>query len=306
MVQFRRLDPLANVGPYQRLTKSPVKSFTLTEAQYDRIKERRSELIVTAGEAAVIGFPNRDYLEVHYAFPEVEAFRDHFASMFERMASASSREEAPRGLVLSFRDRPNRSLANTVFWSLALDEGAQWVEMNWVAVPEQPEPGEEVGEGHSVRPGTQDDRESIASMEAEASGQPQLTAGGLEGLYENSRWLHLVSDASGAPVAFAALRTEPGGWGVLDQMAMRPSVASELREPLLNWTVAWLRNNGGRRLRRRVYMTDTEDLALLRKLGFTPGETGLDYTRPVDASEVRSKIDERQAHGTLIKFGDWR
>ena len=51
MVQLRRLDPLANKGPYQRLLKTAVKSFTLSEAQYNRVKERRPELIVTEGEA---------------------------------------------------------------------------------------------------------------------------------------------------------------------------------------------------------------------------------------------------------------
>jgi hypothetical protein len=55
-----------------------------------------------------------------------------------------------------------------------------------------------------------------------------------------------------------------------------------------------------------VDLDQAADLASLRALGFTPGETGIDYTRAVDPAEVRAKIDERQAHGTLIRYGDWR
>jgi hypothetical protein len=80
-----------------------------------------------------------------------------------------------------------------------------------------------------------------------------------------------------------------------------------LLTPLLKWSVAWLRNHQGRRVRRKVYIDDTAQLNALKDLGFTPGETGLDYTRSsVDAAEVRAAIEERQSHGTMIKFGDWR
>jgi hypothetical protein len=305
MVQFRRLDPLANAGPYQRLIKSPVKSFSLSEAQYNRLQEQRPQFLVREGDGAVLAFPYRDYIEIHYAFPDVESFRDHFTELFNRCLGAVTREDGPRGVVLSFRDRPNRSLANTLFWSLALEEGEQWVEMNWIAVPEQPEPGDVISEGTRVREAGEADRSAIARLDGEAAGQPPLSDSAVDGLFENSRSLHVVEGASG-PLAYVALRGEPGGWGVIDHVALKPDAAAALREPLMRWTVAWLRNHGGRRIRRRVYTRDAEDLALLRNLGFTAGETGVDYTRPTDASEVRSKIDERQAHGTLIKFGDWR
>src|SRR5688500_15148728 len=104
MVQFRRLDPLANAGPYQRLMKSPVKSFTLTEAQYEKVSSQRPDLLVTFRESAVIAVPNRDILEIHYAFPDIEQFHDNFGEMFTKTIEGSSREEAPRGVLLGFRD----------------------------------------------------------------------------------------------------------------------------------------------------------------------------------------------------------
>src|SRR5688572_26017593 len=159
MVMYRRLDPLANAGPHQRLAKSPVKSYTLTEAQFQRLQERRPDLIINEGDGTVLGFLARDLLEVQYGFPEVEPFRDRFVALFNQLIAATSSAEAPRGLRLSFRDRPNRSLADLVFWTIAFDEGPQWVEMNYIGVPEQPEPGATVGEGFSIREATEADRD---------------------------------------------------------------------------------------------------------------------------------------------------
>jgi hypothetical protein len=66
---------MANAGPFQRLQRNPVKSVSLSETQYDRVKAKRPPLIVTEGEAAVIGFPLLDLLEVNYAYPDIEMFR---------------------------------------------------------------------------------------------------------------------------------------------------------------------------------------------------------------------------------------
>jgi hypothetical protein len=306
MVQFRRLDPLANAGPWQKHRARPVKSFDLPEAAYARLEERRPELIVIEGDGAVVGWPHRDALEVHYAFGDVPAFRRSFNELFERCAAASNKQEAPRGAVIAFRDRPNRALAETLFWEAALEEAGQWVEMDWTAVPEQPEPGDTLDGGFRMREATDADRDTIASLEAEVSGLPRLSPGGVDSIYDGSKWMRLVETSSGAPAGFVSLRSEPGGWGIIEQLVLQPAVREQLREPLLRWAVAFLRNNGGRRQRRKVYLHDAEELAVMRKLGFTPGESGVDYTRPVSRDDVRQKVEARQAHGTLIKFGDWR
>ncbi len=304
MVQLRRLDPLANSGPYQRLLKSPVKSFTLSEAQYDRVKAARPEHIVAEGEAALVGRPYCDRLEVHYGFPEPAAFKEHFVDMANRLLAASSKAEAPRGVLLSFRDRPNRSLAETTFWSLAMEAGEEWVEMSYVAVPELPEPDDSGGEGFGLRELTDADREAVATIEAEVSGAPRLSPAGLASLTENASLFRVVL-AADAAVGFLRLQKEPGGWGVVEELALRPASAEALRRPLTEWSIAWLRNNGSRRLRRQVGIDAGVELALLRELGFTPGESGLNFGRPVDASEIETKITERKAHGTVIRFGDW-
>ena len=305
MVQYRRLDPLANAGPWQRAVKRGLKSFTMTQEQFERVEKRRPELIVIDGEATVAGRPYRDFLDVHYAFPDLQDFSSRFNALFERCARASSREEAPRGVVIHFRDRPNRALANTLFWESALAEGAHWVELDYLTVPELPDPGDSIEGGYQVRDATQADRETVSRLEAEVVGLAPLTSGGVDSLYEDARWLKLITTSSGVPVGCVVLRIESAGWGMIDDVFLLKAVRDQLREPVLRWTVAFLRNNGGRRQKRRVYLSDAEDVALLRESSFTPGETGVDYARPVDPAEVERVIEARKS-GTMIKFGDWR
>ncbi len=306
MVQYRRLDPLANAGPWQRHLKRAIKTFTLTEAQYDRIEEKRPELIIMEYDRVVVGQPLRDFLVMHYAFPEIGEFSDHFKQMFDRCTFASSQQEAPRGVILSFRDRPNRARAETIFWECVLIEDGHWVEMDHLSVPEQDEPGDAIEGGFQVCDATDADRDTVSRLDAEVCGLPALTPAGVESLYENSDWIKLVTTASGVPVGCLILRREPGGWGIIDQVFLLQAVRDQLHEQLLRWTVAFLRNNGGRRQRRRVYLDQNEDVALMRGLEFIPGESGVDYTRPVDRAEIERQIEERKQHGTLIKFGSWR
>jgi hypothetical protein len=306
MVQFRRLDPLANAGPWQRHVKRGIKSFTLTEAQYARIEEKRPELIVMDDDNVVVGQPLRDFLVMHYAFSDLAGFGDGFKELFDRCTRASSKEEAPRGAILSFRDRPNRARAEQLFWDCLLVEAGHWVEMDHLSVPEQDDPGTTIEGGYQVRDATDEDRDTVSRLEAEVVGLPPLTAGGVQTLYENSDWIKLVTTSSGVPVGCVILRREPGAWGIIDDVFLLGAVRDQLREPVTRWASAFLRSNGGRRQRRRVYLDQNEDVALMRSMDFVPGETGVDYTRPVDPSDVEREIEDRKAHGTVIKFGGWR
>lgn len=306
MVQFRRLDPLAKAGPYQRLVKYAVKSVSLAEEQFDRVSQARPQLIISEDDCMVVGFPHRDFLQLHYGFPDIEHFRRNFTQLVTRLCAASSKAEAPRGLLLPFRDRPNRFLAEDYFWELGMQEGQQWVEMSLIAVPEQPEPEPAIAGGFHVREAGDGDREVLAEIEAEVTGLPKLSGAGIDSLYADARWLRLVTAEDGTAVGFLSLRREPAGWGIVDICAVRPAVRDQLREPLLRWSIAWLRNNGGRRIRQRVLVDDSAQIALLRSAGFTAGETGIDYMRPIEAAEVQRRVEARKGTGTLIKFGDWR
>lgn len=304
-MQLRRLDPLQNAGPYQKLSKNPVKSWSLTQAQFERVTAERPELFASDFDNAVIGVPYRDFLLINYSYPDFENFRERFPAMLAQVTGASSNAEAPRGALLFFRDRPNRGLSETLFWSVFLSEAGEWVEMNHVSLPEQEPPSEALGDGFSVREATNLDLDAIGQIEA-ANGIPPLTAAGLETLARDSRTGRLVLDAAGAPVAFFNLRGEPGGWGILETPIILPDLRSRLAAPILRWAIAWLRTNGARRIRQLVMLGDTDSLAALREAGFGPGETGLLYTRTVDAVAENERLNERKEHSSHIVFGNWR
>jgi hypothetical protein len=242
---------------------------------------------------------------VHYAYAEVPAFRDTFTPMLKSALAASSAEEAPRGVLLAFRDRPNRPLAAQLFWETGLEEAAHWIEVEYTSVPEMDAPSDQLEGGFSVREATQADREAIAGVEAEATGFDRLTDAGLDSLYESARWLYVVQDASGRAVGVVAMRRD-GSWGLIDEHFVLPDVRESLHEPLARWTLAFLRNNGGRRQRRRINLDDDAELQMMRRLGYDAAESGVDYVRPVEETDIQEKADERKAKGTIIKFGNWR
>jgi hypothetical protein len=286
--------------------KRGIKTFTLSEEQYDRVAQRRPQLIVTEEDGLVLGRPYRDFLVIQYAYSEVPGFRDRFKPMLKAVLAASSREEAPRGVLLAFRDRPNRPIANQLFWEAALEESKHWVEVEYTSIPEMEAPGSDIEGGFSIVEASRGDGDAVATVEAEASGLPRLTDAGLDNLFESARWVHLVRDGAGKPVAVIASRREDAGWAVIDELFIVPEARPALLQPLSRWALAFLRSNGGRRQRRRVNLEDDDDLQMMRGLGYTPAESGVDYVRPVQDEDIREKVEERKAHGTLIKFGNWR
>ncbi|MGE0058838.1 MAG: hypothetical protein AB7T32_12715 [Dehalococcoidia bacterium] len=304
-MQLRRLDPLANAGPFQKLQKNPVKSWSLTEAQFERVRSERPELFVQDFDNGVIGVPYRDYLMIHYSYPDFENFRARFPEMLNQVTAASNNAEAPRGAVLFFRDRPNVGMSETVFWSVMLAKGPEWVEMNHVALPEQEAPGDTIGDGFTVREATNADLALIGAVD-ESVGLPPLTEAGLNTLARDSRTGRIVLDSSGAPAAFFNLRGEPGGWGILETPVIRPELRAQLAGPILRWAIAWLRTNNARRIRQLVMLDDAVMIGALRDAGFTPGETGLIFSRSVDAVAENAELESRKFHSSHIVFGNWR
>ncbi len=305
-MQLRRLDPLANASPYQKLLKNPTKSFSLSEAQFESISANNPELLVTDGDSAVIGMPYRDFLMIYYSFPNLDTFMERFVDLFNLCAEASSKAAAPRGIALSFRDRSNRSQAETLFWSMALEDGPEWVEMTLASVPEQSEPESELVDGYRVREATAADAAAISDLEASAFGLPALSEAGMASLVEDSACLRLIVNDADDAAGYFSLRTEPGGWGVIEELVINEESAEQLSGPALSWAIAWLRNHRSRRMRHEVRLGDSVQIAALQGAGFVPGEAGLIFSQATDRSEIVSAIEERKAHGTRIKFGNWR
>jgi hypothetical protein len=225
--------------------------------------------------------------------------------MLSRVTGASSNAEAPRGALLFFRDRPNIGMSETVFWSVLLSKGKEWVEMNHVSLPEQEPPSDDLGDGFTVREASDADLAAIGAVE-ESAGLPALTEGGLNTMARDARTGRIVTDGSGKAVAFFNLRGEPGGWGIIETPVIRPELREQLVGPILRWAIAWLRTNNARRIRQQVLLEDSVSIAPLRELGFTPGETGLIFYRSVDAVAENQELEDKKFHSSHIVFGNWR
>ena len=65
--------------------------------------------------------------------------------------------------------------------------------------------------------------------------------------------------------------------------------------------LGWFRQEG---LRRATLTVDTDNgpaIALYRKLGFAPAETGIDYRRPIDEEEVRQVLEKHRASHIRVR-----
>jgi len=73
---------------------------------------------------------------------------------------------------------------------------------------------------------------------------------------------------------------------------------------MLIWVLASFHQQGLRRATLTVNTDNGAAIALYRKLGFTPGQIGVDYRRPIAEEEVQRVLEKRR--GSVIKFGGWR
>ena len=304
MVQFRRLDPLANAGPWQRATKRGIKSFTLSQEQYDRVSERRPQLIISEEDGVVLCRPYRDFLEVHYAYAEVPAFRDNFKPMLKSALSASSRDEAPRGVVLAFRDRPNRPIAAQLFWEATLEESKHWMEARVHLRP---------GDGPAVRPararlhGARGDRRRPRSRRHGRGRSHRLPAPhrSRPGRPLRERPLALRGQRRLRPRCRRRRHAPRRLLGHHRWHLHPPGAGTPCESPSPQWTL-------------RSCATTVAAASAVASTSKTTSSCrccGASVTRPARAASttcapcrthIQEKVEERKSHGTIIKFGNWR
>ena len=108
---------------------------------------------------------------------------------------------------------------------------------------------------------------------------------------------------SGRAVGFLRLRTESAAEGHISDIAVHPDFQRRgLGEAVMRWSLARFREDGRHAAALTVTTDNRAAIALYRKLGFTAGETGIDYRRPLDEDEVRQILERnRAAHITVRK-----
>ena len=183
----------------------------------------------------------------------------------------------------------------------------EWMEMNLFELPESGPPSPQVAPGYLLRPATEADLPQYIELDRQAfsAPRPMSLAAAREKLATVSLFQVLVSEADGRLAGFLSLLRWPQATGAVDDIAVRPDLQGRgLGEAMMRWALAWFRQEGMRRAWLDVLLDNAPALSLYRKLGFTPGATGLTYRRPLDKKEVRRIMQSQR--GTYIKFGGWR
>jgi len=310
MKGMRRLEAPAATSLFQRIQRSPLRNldprFT-GEADVERVQKEHPGLVAAEEKGVILLKPWGDWLWLTYGFADSDALRQRFQPLFERLVKGMDAARWPGGIYLRFTDHPNRPFIEPVLTGCAFELRHEWMEMNLLELSEAGPPAPQVAPGYLLRPATEDDLPEYIELDRQAFGapRPMSLAAAREKLATTSLFQMLVSEDDGQLAGLLCLLRWPQATGAVDDIAVRPDLQRRgLGEAMMRWALAWFRQEGMRRAWLDVLLNNAPAIALYKKLGFTPGVTGLTYRRPLDKKEVRRILGRQR--GTYIKFGGWR
>lgn len=310
MKKVRRLEVPTAANLFQRIQRSPLRNldprFT-PEADVARLDKEHPELVAVEEKAAMFLKPWQDFLWLVYGFADRDALRQRFPPLLERLVKGLEAARWPGGVRIRFTDHPNRPFIEPVLTGCAFEVHDEWMEMDLLELPEAGPPSPGLGPGYVLRPATEDDLPEYVELDRQAfrAHRPMSLEAARQKLAAVDSFQVLASEADGRLAGFLCLLRWPQATGAVDDIAVRPDLQRRgLGEAMMRWALAWFQQEGMRRAWLDVLLDNAPAFALYRKLGFTPGVTGLTYRRPVDEKEVRRILEGQR--GTYIKFGDWR
>jgi len=296
MKQLRRLTVEVPKDPYRRGQRGLLRSFELSEAEFRELEREHADHIVVEGEAVLVAQPRGHQIDLHYAFPDRDAFARQFPAMFQRLVAAVRPDEGPLGFRLKLTDAPSRPYVEPVLSAQAFELIRDWVRMALAELPADVECSDDLAPGFVLRPAGPDDAEAIAQLEAVAFAVSWLTPAVARRMLAQAQVLRLLEETStGRAAGFLHVRLDPPT-GYVSDVAVHPDYQRRgLGEALLRWALGWFRQQGLRSAALTVNTDNAPAIALYRKLGFAPAETGLDYRRPIDEEEVRQVLEKHRA-----------
>jgi ribosomal protein S18 acetylase RimI-like enzyme len=249
---------------------------------------------VVDGDAVLVAELRPGRVDLHYAFPDQASFVSRFPPMLERLTGLFDVAEASFGMFFRLTDRAQRPYVEPVLFEQAFEVSREWMRMELLELPSSGSTNEAVARGFRLRPAQPEDAEAIVQLDVAAFPAPSATAEtATSDIRSDPVWV-LEDESSGRAMGFLHLHTRLAPTGYIADIALHPDYQRRgLGEAAMRWALAWFR---GRGLRRAVLTVNTDNapaIALYRKLGFAPGEIGLDYRRPVDEDEVRQVLEKR-------------
>jgi ribosomal protein S18 acetylase RimI-like enzyme len=306
MTQMRRLDIPRKDDLYERGRTSPVRSFDIEREEFERIQRERPELVAASETGLMLLSPKGSRAWLLYAFDSIDTLRREFRPMFEGLAGSLKADEAKNGVFLWYTDQPNRPYVEPVLSECLFTLKDEWMEMDLVALPDEPEPADDIAPGFVLRPVAPSEYEALAAIDVAAFADDTWQAADFIDAAKRAFEMRVLEErASGRLVGYVGLRVQEGRVGKVSLLTVHPEYQRRgLGEAMLRWGLAWFRGQGTRRARLTVHTDNPAAIALYRKLGFVPGQRGLTYRRPTSKQELDEMAAKRK--GTYIKFGGWR
>ncbi len=296
MKPLRRIAPTPPAGAYAKAQRGTLRHVALSEAELRALERERPGLVVTEGDAVLIGWPASGAINLQYAFPDQGAFAGKFSAMLQRLLPAVEGVDAPIGVCLRLVERSARTYVEPVLVSNAFELVREWCHMSLAELPSRAGPADELATGFVLRPARPEDAAAIAEMDAASFVIPSLTPSVAREQIERAPVLHMLEDTTGGRlIGYLQLGVHaPAGY--VSELVVHPDYQRRgLGEAMLRWGLEWFRSQQIASAKLTVNTDNAPAIALYRKLGFTPEQFGLDYRRPIDEEEARQVLERRRA-----------
>src|SRR3990170_3543139 len=168
MKQLRRLTVEVPKDPYRRAQRGLLRSFELSAAEFRELEREHADHIVVEGAAVLAAQPRGHQIDLHYAFPDRDAFVRLFPTMFGRLVALVDPSEGPLGFRLQLTDAPSRPYVEPVLSAQAFELIRDWLRMALAELPAGVECSDDLAPGFVLRPAGPGDAEAIAQLEAVA------------------------------------------------------------------------------------------------------------------------------------------
>ncbi|MEX2160042.1 MAG: GNAT family N-acetyltransferase [Dehalococcoidia bacterium] len=295
MKQIRRIEAKPS-DAFRKLEHGALRYLSMSEGEFRELEREREGLIATEGMSVLVGLPRSAALDLQYTFPDRDAFIRDFPEMLQRVARAARLDEAPLGARFRLSAAPERAYVEPVLLASAFELSREWLSMVAHELPSGGATSNDVQPGFRIRGARIEDAEAIAELDAIAFAASFLTPTAARDLGQEPHAVRLLEDIEAERTAgFLRLRKDTDGSGYVSDLAVHPDYQRRgLGEAAMRWALSWFREQGMRRASLTVNTDNGPAIALYRKLGFVPDETGLDYRRPIDEEEVRQVLERRR------------
>ena len=301
MKPLKRLDTTPR-DPYQRALKSRLRHIALSEEAFNELRRSQRDHVVIEDTGLLVAQPYQGAIGLQYAFPDSDQFARHFPTMFSRLLPALTIEEAPLGIRLRHTDASSRPYVEPVLSAHAFEVMRDWIRMELAELPNA-SLDNRIDDGFLLREAHSDDAEAIVEVESVAFPMSWLTPDVVRRSVDQGPVFRVLEDiSSGRAIGFLRLRADRPEEGYVSDVALHPEYQRRgLGEAMLRWALARFREDGLRSAALTVSSDNGPAIALYRKLGFTAGEAGIDYHRPIDEDEVRQVLEKNRASHITVR-----